>query len=162
MSTLDEFIRTEKFTNPIKDLTLRNELLLDFDNFNQPKVEEEYHALAQTILNLLLLEPGTYTNDPEMGINIAKYQFEFLTPEIISKIQTEINTQVNKYIPSNNIQKVIVVENTNKNTNQKELIIGFAVGKIDASDGSISSVNFFIKMANDEIQGINSKILFTR
>ena len=82
ISVLDEFIRKEKFTNPIKSEELRNELFLDFDNFNQPKIKKDNYALAQLILNLLLTEPGTYPDTPELGINIAQYQFEFLNSRI--------------------------------------------------------------------------------
>ena len=44
ISVLDEFIRKEKFTNPIKSEELRNELFLDFDNFHQPKIKKDNYA----------------------------------------------------------------------------------------------------------------------
>ena len=158
ISVLDEFIRKEKFTNPIKSEELRNELFLDFDNFNQPKIKKDNYALAQLILNLLLTEPGTYPDTPELGINIAQYQFEFLNSNITSKIQNKIEKQVDLYIPSNNIQKIIVLVNNNGITNKKELIIGFSVGSIN-DNGAVVSDNFFIRVANDEINGTRTQIL---
>ena len=159
VSLLDDFIRQEKFTKPVKAEELRDELVLDFDNFKRPAIKEEYHALAKSILNLILLEPGTYPDTPEMGINIAKYQFEFLTTDTLNDIQTAITEQVNRYIPSNNIQKVLVMQNTNKATGKKELIIGFAVGKIGDSGLDLVTENFWIRVANNELTGVKTQIL---
>ena len=159
MSLLDEFMRTEKYTNPELPEELKHELLLEFDNFKNPAVKEKYHALAKSILNLMLLEPGTYADAPEMGINIGQYQFEFLSSEVLSEIQNNIRTQVDMYIPTNNIQKIAVLQNTNKVTGKKELIVGFAVGSVD-EQGNYFTENFWIRMANNEFSGIVSQILY--
>lgn len=159
MSTLDEFMRKEKFTRPIKSEELRDELILGFNNFKEPDTKENYMALAQKILNLLLLEPGTYPDSPEMGINISKYQFELLTPDILSSIQNDINTQVNRYIPSNNIQKIAVFQNNNSKTNAIELIIGFAIGSVNTSSGEFEINNFWIRLVEDAILGLKTQIL---
>ena len=158
MSVLDEFMRREKFTNPTKSEELRQELFLDFDNFNQPKVKEGNMALAQLILNLLLTEPGTYPDTPELGINIASYQFEFLNSETITKIQNKITEQINLYIPSNNIDKVLVMKNNNRLTGKIELIIGFSVLNVNDQNLVVNS-NTFIRIANDEISGIKTQII---
>ena len=159
MSTLDEFMRKEKFSNPLKNEELRDELVLEFNNFKEPATKENYIALAQKILNLLLLEPGTYPDSPEMGINIAKYQFELLTPDLLNKIQADISKQVNQYIPSNNIQKIAVFENTNTKTNTIELIVGFAIGSVNTSSGQFEINNFWIRLVEDSIVGLKAQIL---
>lgn len=159
MSLIDEFMRKEKYTNPELPEELKNELLFEFDNFKNPAVKEKYHALAKSILNLMLLEPGTYADAPEMGINISQYQFEFLNSETLSEIQISIRTQVDRYIPSNNIQKIAVMQNTNKVTGKKELIVGFAVGSID-EQGNYFTENFWIRLANNEINGTVTQILY--
>ena len=159
MSTSDEFMREEKYTNPIKREELKDELLLDFNNFKEPDVKKNYMALAQKILNLLILEPGTYPDSPEMGINIAKYQFELLTTDMLSTIQSDISRQINTYIPTNGIQKIAVFQNNNARTNTVELIVGFAVGSVNSSTGKFEINNFWIRLAQDAILGLKAQIL---
>ena len=158
MSVLDEFMRQEKFINPTKSEELKKELSLDFDNFNQPAIKEDNLALAQLILNLLIMQPGTYPDTPEMGIDIASYLFEFLNTDTITKIQNKIEEQIDLYIPSNNIQKILVMKNNNKYTGKTELIIGFSLANI-TDKGTLATKNTFIRIANDEISGLKTQIL---
>lgn len=152
--SLDEFLRKEKFEEPIKSEELKNELLLNFSDFNKPDVNQDLYALSRKILNLLLIEPGTYADTPELGIDIAKYQFELLTDEVLLKIQGEILKQVDKYIPTNNIQRIICVKGQDDITQKKELIIGVAV-----FNGTTKTDNFFI-LINNESKELSTKIIF--
>lgn len=152
--SLDDFIRKEKYENPTKSEELKDELTFNFSDFNKPEVKQDLYALSRKILNLLLIEPGTYPDTPDLGIDIAKYQFDLLTDETLLKIQGEISRQVEKYIPTSNIQRIICVKGQDEVTQKKELIIGIAV-----FNGTTKTDNFFILVDNNSNE-LNTKIIF--
>ena len=129
---------------------LKDELTFDFNDFQVPKVEEKLYSLAQLILNLLLTQPGMYPDMPDLGINIAQYQFEFLDSSTIYNIQRQIRDQIDKYLPNNNIDKIVVLKSEKDNN---VLIIGFSI-VIDITTGD--KQNVFIMVDNES----NSYIQF--
>lgn len=58
------------------------------------------NAIVLAIKNLLLSRPGNFPMHPSFGMNIAKYQFEVADDVTVSKIKSELNRQIGKYIPS--------------------------------------------------------------
>ena len=58
------------------------------------------YAVMLAVKNLLLGAPGNWPFDPEMGIDIEQYQFEFADEIALNKIRRKVNSQINKYIPS--------------------------------------------------------------
>ena len=76
----------------------RNEPLLAIDLFHKPMVRNDLEALAQTIQNLILINPGTLPNDPLFGVGIERYLFELMNDNTISEIKTNIEEQISKYI----------------------------------------------------------------
>lgn len=76
----------------------KKELSLGINVFNKPTELSGPNAWSQLILNLLFLRPGTYPSQPSMGIGIQDYDYEFLDAAI-SKLDTEINSQIRIYLP---------------------------------------------------------------
>lgn len=76
----------------------RKEPLLDIDEYTKPAHREELNSLAQIIQNLIVIEKGTYPNDPDFGVGIGNYIFELMDNETISEISGEIEAQITKYI----------------------------------------------------------------
>lgn len=64
-----------------------------YNNFKEGKL-----ALAQTIQNLCLIEPGTYPNNPELGLGIENYIFEFSDNTTINKLRSSLDEQINRFI----------------------------------------------------------------
>jgi len=58
------------------------------------------NAVVYAIKNIILSRPGNFPLTPELGVNIAKYQFDLLDDETIKTIKTDILRQVAKYIPT--------------------------------------------------------------
>lgn len=121
---IDDFKSTNQYSKEFYPEELKDELTFNFNDFNEPQVEEKIHALSRLVLNLLLTVPGTYPDTPNMGINIAQYQFEFLDNNLIQTIQRHVKEQVDTYIPNNNIQKIIVAKS---NVQNNVLIVGFSM-----------------------------------
>ena len=76
----------------------KKELTLQINSFDKPKELSDVKAWSQLILNLLYLRPGTYPSLPEMGIDIEKYQFDFLD-NAVSELSTKIIDQQQTYLP---------------------------------------------------------------
>jgi hypothetical protein len=121
-----------------------SELSVDLDDFNKPKVYTNYyHTLAMRLLTLLISAPGNYPNNPEMGVDIKSYMYEFSNSETIANLQSKINYQVNTFIGREiNLLDVIVQFVTDPNrTNDlnRTLVVGFRI-QTSASNEKIISI----------------------
>lgn len=76
----------------------RDELQLAIDLFRKPSQLTDLEALAQTIQNLILVDPGTYPSDPLLGVGITNYLFELMDTVTLNEIQNKIDDQLTKYI----------------------------------------------------------------
>jgi len=76
----------------------RDELQLAIDLFRKPSQLTDLEALAQTIQNLILIDPGTYPSDPLLGVGITNYLFELMDTVTLNEIQNKIDDQLTKYI----------------------------------------------------------------
>ena len=88
-----------------REIRFKQEALLEEDAFHLPAYREGLESLAQTIQNLILIEQGTYPNQPQLGVGIEKYMFEIIDEGTTTEIENEIKNQVNEFIlhPSINI-----------------------------------------------------------
>ena len=57
-------------------------------------------AVLCAIKDIILARPGNYVMDPDVGVNIAKYQFELLDDITISNIKSDITKQISKALPT--------------------------------------------------------------
>ena len=74
------------------------EYLLSTNSFKKPKVITSKEAIATLLVRIILLEPGTDTINPEMGVGIVS-KYRFLNEELASELINNIQTQVSKYLP---------------------------------------------------------------
>ena len=81
------------------------------------KASEYYDedAIILAIRNILLSRPGNFPFNPSIGMNIKKYQFDLLDDQTVADIQSELDRQIAKYIPSlgNVSVQVVKVEDDN-------------------------------------------------
>lgn len=74
------------------------EFVLSTNAFELPKILEGNEAEYTLIIRLLLLEPGTDQNHPDMGIGIrSRYQFSDTSD--INNLSTDIKNQMDKFAP---------------------------------------------------------------
>lgn len=73
----------------------------DFSYGEYGKASEYYNssAIAIAIKNILLSRPGNFPMHPSLGMNIRKYQFEFMDDITIKSIQNELKRSIALYIP---------------------------------------------------------------
>ena len=78
----------------------KNELVLEENNFHTLEQRTDKVALAQTIQNVLFFHKGTFPNQPELGVGIEDYLFEFANDETKNELDLKIKNQLNKFVPT--------------------------------------------------------------
>lgn len=74
------------------------EHVLSINEFNQPKELTGRDAVNLRLMRLLLLEPGTYPDHPNMGVGIVS-KFRYMNDSSLSELSTAIGNQVSQYLP---------------------------------------------------------------
>lgn len=74
------------------------ERLLTTDVFKQPKVVTDKEAISVLLIRLILLEPGTFSTRPEMGVGLVS-KFRYMDESNLSELKKEIRNQITKYLP---------------------------------------------------------------
>lgn len=122
-------------------ITINNkEYLLSTNKFQQPKVLVDRDCCAMLLLRLLLLEPGSMPDQPEMGVGIVSH---YLHSDIdkIDDLRLDIQTQISKFLPS------LIGVSVEIATHEKELRIQITVDGVmysfdtDSSNNSITISN---------------------
>lgn len=94
------------------------EYTLTTDEFGKPRVLEGPDAIAQLFIHLILLEPGTYSERPEMGVGLVS-RWRYTTSDDIDALRDCIKVQIATYLPDLSDTTVDVKLNDNH-----ELYIG--------------------------------------
>ena len=82
----------------ISNYSKYNEYSLSVDSFNRPLVFNDKDAVATLLVELIMLEPGTYPTRPYMGVGIvSKYRFSSMDELIL--LQKDIEDQIEAYLP---------------------------------------------------------------
>lgn len=90
---------------------------LSIDEFNMPKVLTGREAISTLITHLILLEPGTYSNRPAMGVGlVSKYRYN--DEKSLQQLRKDIQDQMNRYLPE--FQAVDVTVYMDKHNVEKE------------------------------------------
>lgn len=109
--------------------TFGTELYLTTDHHDRLKEEE---AIVQTIQNLCFIKPGTYPNDPDLGLGIEDEQFELIDALYLDNFKNKLDTLIEKYIVTDYvIDTRVTFKYVNVVTSQKVLIIEIFVGPYD-------------------------------
>jgi len=74
------------------------EIGLGINAFNRPTEYAGINAWVRLITQLFFTIPGTYPSDPEMGIGIQTFRYNFFD-EVKDKLKTAIRNQTRKYLP---------------------------------------------------------------
>ena len=93
---------------------MQKEYTLSINDLNEPKILYGREAIATILVRLLLLQPGTFPDRPEMGVGlVANYRYS--DKEKISDLRKEIEEQVKTYLPryqAVNVKCILNKDNT--------------------------------------------------
>ena len=73
---------------------LKREFFLSIDNFGTVSSYEGLVSFARLVQRLIIMEPRSYPDDPDMGVGIGNYEFEFMDDITIGNISEKIQTQI--------------------------------------------------------------------
>ena len=121
-------LENSEFTKNIE--TFKKEVSLSVNNFNKEIFWEDREAISMIIKNIILTKPGTYPNNPDFGVGIEDYIFDFSTDNNLADIQFAINSQFEKWIklPENiYLSSKLKFSKTNTNGPFNNLVIFFTV-----------------------------------
>lgn len=97
---------------------------LSVNDFKEPRDYKDAQAIFVLIKRLILLNPGTYPNHPDMGVGLIRY-WRHSNMEDTTALQVKIREQIETYLPSLSLYDVSL----NKKSNN-ELSIIIKVGEI--------------------------------
>jgi len=105
------------------DECTKKEFMLSINDFETTTTVEGVISFCLAVQTLIIMEPGTYINHPEMGVGIRGYRFEYLDSITLNTLKTAIQDQINTYIP-NDLITVIDVQKLKDESTGKENTIG--------------------------------------
>lgn len=100
------------------------EYSLSVNDFKEPQEYEDGATIFVLIKRLILLNPGTYPNHPDMGVGLIRYWRHSDMDETTS-LETKIREQIETYLPQLNLYDVSLTKKSNN-----ELAIIIKVGEI--------------------------------
>lgn len=108
---------------------------LSTNSFKQPKEYEDADAIFVLIKRLILLNPGTYPNHPNMGVGLFK-NWKFADMDDMGLLRNEIEKQILEYLPQFQLSEVSITKK-----GEKELAISIQVENIiytmETTDGEL-------------------------
>jgi phage baseplate assembly protein W len=81
-----------------------------------PKTYSTKEQIKSNLINLLLTYKGERIENPEFGADLPRLLFEPISDDTFYKIQNQILTNVNIYIPEITILNIEINPDTDKNT----------------------------------------------
>lgn len=74
------------------------EYAISVNEFNSPTVFKNKDAISQLLIHLILLEPGTITSKPKMGVGlISRYRGNSI--DSLDQLKQDIQDQIELYLP---------------------------------------------------------------
>ena len=78
--------------------TIGKEYTLSIDKVNKPVELSGLQTINALLTRLILLEPGTYQSNPEMGIGIVS-RYRYGNEDDIENLSSDIKDQIQTYLP---------------------------------------------------------------
>ena len=94
----------------MSNLIYKSEIFLDEDGLYNQVYRKNLNSIAQIIQNILLIEPGTYPNEPNLGVGIENYLFEQASSEVRQELNKKITKQIENYAPISGGKVDVIVE----------------------------------------------------
>ena len=87
----------------------QEDMLLSLNDYNTPKVVTDTELMNIKILRLLLLEPGTYPDQPDRGFGIqSRYRYMLFDEASLIEFKTELKRCIDQWFPTGNNVEIYV------------------------------------------------------
>jgi len=105
----------------------KKEFILEVGSFKRAKEVGGKVSLARKIQTLLLMDPGTMPNMPEMGVGLSDFRFEGLDDTTLNLVRKRVEEQVRRYIPDANLDSVSIFADRGPDGKYSTLRLEFTV-----------------------------------
>ena len=102
---------------------LETEVSFIESNFKTNYYYDGLFALAKRLQTLILTEPNTIPNVPEMGVGIRLFLFSLNDDDTLNVIKERINYNINTFMPNLNILNIQLTKVNSNNTGRPDGII---------------------------------------
>lgn len=110
--------------------------VLSLNEFNRPKVFNDSDSAYVHIIQLILLEPGTYQSHPKMGVGIrSRYRYNG-DDNYMMNLKSDIENQISTYLP----ELISVQVSLTNNNNILGIIIDTSTGTYVVAYNSVTDV----------------------
>jgi len=116
------------------------ELTLSTNAFNQPLEYSGKNAWTKLIIDLLLTEPGTYPSNPEIGIGLKNYDFNFIDSAVL-ELQEKLQYQTKTFLPDLPITDLSVVNQAIDGKNYLFILIAFSTSQYGTESVVVAAEN---------------------
>ena len=125
-------------------------------DFNSPKEVENADMWIELICQLVFLEKGTYSDSPDIGVHITKYEFTDLIHDA-SVIELEIRDQITKYLSDIPIGMLTVKPYywSERNIYVLRILVGFLQGSVTITraidiTGEDNAISYIIRKYDEK------------
>ena len=112
-------------------------------------------AVKNNIRNLLNTHQGERLMQPNLGINLRKYLFSQLTPDIVIQVQNEISDTISTWLPFVEVRDIEVVTADDDTTVEKNTMKVSVLFNIKQSPNTLDSVQVSITESSEQIDNAN-------
>jgi hypothetical protein len=103
-------------------MALAKDVIFELSDYNVPKIINNADAWAEMVLNLLFLENGTYSDAPDIGLDLKAHTYMEVS-DIITYITEELNRQVGAYMPGIPLSNITVQTAGGENADNNVLYV---------------------------------------
>lgn len=139
------------YSDEYKEIRFKQELL--FEGYR-----EGLEALAQTIQNLILIEPGTYPNQPNLGVGISNYLFEIFDDKTVYEVNKKIENQISEFITHENINVTCSVKKLKDTKTTRANTLSISITLVNMIKDSSTIVLNYLFAGNTRTKKIVSEI----
>ena len=112
-----------------------NDQLFNKGEINDLKVDYDFDAIRNGLINLFITAPGQKILEPQFGLDFRRYVFENLTREMAMDLRGNIYAKVRRYEPRVTLTDVNIV--IYEDDNEMDINIYFDVPTLNINNASI-------------------------
>jgi len=101
-------------------------------------IAELKESVKQNVLTILMVSPGEWPNDPQLGVGVRRFLFENSDSGELSRLESVIKNQFSRYLPFLEVDSQIVTVDANGNhlqdSNMVKLVVRYNIEPLNVQD----------------------------